>query len=325
MRLLLFIIISTSALYSCSSILLPHTTRINVHSLADSVKICINNDTLHWEDVPTQITAERTKNDLLITAKKETTQRNLMIKSELSGVYLFPNFLTYGIGYLIDLTTPKRFTYLSEITIDLSNPTGYHTRKKINWDKTVPEKDLLSIKVSIPESNQFYLNKGKGYGNAFGFLGISVGLEYYYSDRYCLNADIGTLTDFMIPFPAPIDHMGPYNQSFARYADLQIGRDLRKSHFDFGVQYTRTAYYERETVELFPVYIDTLRYFKTQKNIGFALSSYYRILPNLNIGLNYYPSILNWDTKKVETHYSHLLFFEIMFRFDGYRPSKKKF
>jgi hypothetical protein len=248
-----------------------------------------------------------------------------MIKSELSGIYLFPNLLTYGIGYLIDLTTPKRFTYPSDITIDLSNPNGYITHKNLNWDKTVPEKNLLSIKISIPESNHFYLNKGKGYGNTFGFLGISGGLEYYYSNRYCLNADIGTLTDFIIPFPAPVDYIGPYNQSFARYADLQIGRNFRKFHFDFGIQYTRTAYYERETVELFPVYIDTLRYFKTQKSIGFALSSYFRILPNFNIGLNYYPSFLNWDSDKVETHYSHLLFFELMFRFDGYRPTKKNF
>jgi hypothetical protein len=325
MRILLPIIITASLFCSCARILLPPTTNIKVHSMTDSVKICINNDTSNWRDVPTLITAKRSKNDLLITSIKDSITRNLKVKSELSGVYLFFNIFTYGIGYLVDLTSPKRFTYPPEITIDPSTPNGYIVQKGPKWDKIIPEKNLLSIKISIPESNHFYLNKGKGYGNAFGFLGISGGIEYYFSKRYCINTDFGTLTDFIIPFPAPFDRMGPYNQSFARYADLQIGRDSRKFHFDFGIQYTRTAYYERETVELFPVYIDTLRYSKTQKNIGFALSSYFRILPNFNIGLNYYPSFLNWDSAKVEAHYSHLLFFELMFRFDGYRPNKRKF
>jgi hypothetical protein len=325
MRILPHIIIATSLFCSCARILLPPTTNIKVRSLTDSIKICVNNDTLNWRNVPTLITAIRSKNDLILTTKRDSISRNLAIKSELSGVYLFLNIYTYGIGYLVDLTSPKRFTYPPEITIDPSNPNGYFVRKGPKWDKIVPEKNLLSVKISIPESNHFYLNKGKGYGNAFGFLGISGGIEYYFSKRYCINADFGTLTDFIIPFPAPFDHMGPYNQSFARYGDLQIGRDFHKFHFDFGIQYTRTAYVERETVELFPTYIDTLKYFKTQRNIGFAISSYFRVLPNFNLGINYYPSFLNWESEKVETHYSHLLFFELMFRFNVYRPNKRKF
>jgi hypothetical protein len=79
-----------------------------------------------------------------------------------------------------------------------------------------------------------------------------------------------------------------YQRSFAIYGDIQFGSDYKRLHFDFGLLYTKTMHYERETVELFPEYIDTLKYSKTQNNMGFAFSTYYRISNGFNLGLNYY-------------------------------------
>ena len=172
----------------------------------------------------------------------------------------------------------------------------------------------LAFKVSIPEGNFLRLNKGHEYGNEFGFLGISVGAEYYFNNKYNVNLDVGTLTDFMLPFPAPVDQMGNYDRSFAFYTDLQIGRDLRRFHIDAGLQYHRTAYYEMEQLQLFPVFKDTLKHSKQQGNLGLAISTYYRFTRTLNLGVNYYPSIVAFDNGNAKSHYGHLLFLELVFR-----------
>ena len=242
------------------------------------------------------------------------------MKSGISTAFWLGNlFSGVGvIGYAVDLTNPKRFTYPTTILLHLDNRDKTYSKGNYNtW------LNLLNIKISIPEGNHFHLNKGNGYGNAFGFLGISAGFEYYFSEKYCLNMDFGGLTDFIIPVPAPYDVEGSYNRSFATYGDIQIGSDYKCWHYDAGIQFTRTSYYERETVELFPEYIDTLKYSKTQNNLGLAFSTYFRAAKNFNIGLNYYPSFFVAGNSP-KFHYSHLLFFELSFRIEAYRPKKRK-
>jgi len=309
---------------SCATLINQRTCDVNVHADVDSLKICVNNDTSRWLSTPTWIYPERSRNDLLITAKKDGIEKQISVKRRLSTAFWLGNmFSSIGVfGYAIDLASQKRFTYPHYISLDFNSPKLYSTLKYKTWIR--PEKKLLNLKLSIPEGNFFYLNKGHGYGNSFGFLGISGGVEYYFTDKYCLNMDVGALTDFMVPFPAPVDYEGGYDRSSAIYGDIQIGRDFNRVHCDLGFQFNRTSYYERETVELFPEYIDSLKYSKFQNNVGLALSAYYRISNGFNIGLNYYPSFLSWDHSKVQIHYGHLLFFEFIFKFEAFRPKKKK-
>lgn len=304
---------------SCATLLHQKAVTVNVHSDTDSVKISVNKDTASWYNTPTRIHVDRSRNDLNIFVRKDTIQKQVNVKSKLSTAFWVGNlFSGIGIiGYAIDLTNPKRFTYPSNITIDFDS-NSMSTKKHRTW--LTPKKGLLAFKISIPEGNHFYLNKGNGYGNAFGFLGISGGIEYYFTDKYCINMDLGALTDFMVPFPAPVDYEGSYQRSFATYGDIQLGSDYKRLHYDFGLQYTRTVHHERETLELYPEYIDTLKYSKTQNNMGFALSSYYRISKDFNLGLNYYPSFVVWDKSGFKMHYSHLIFFELNFRIEAFRP-----
>ena len=309
---------------SCATLIHQRSVDIDVHSNSDSVKICANLDTDTWYNTPTRINTIRSKNDLLITARKDSLQKTFHIKSTLSTAFWLGNLFSGAgvVGYAIDFTNPKRFTYPTYITINFDETNKSLSTRYYKW--LASEKNLLTFKISVPEGNYLYLNKGKGYGNAFGFLGISGGIEYYITDKHCVNFDIGTLTDFMLPIPAPVDYMGSYDRSFATYGDLQIGRDFHRLHYDYGLQFTRTEYYERETVELFPDYIDTLKYSIKQNSIGLSISTYYRISNGFNLGINYYPSFLSLGTNKLTAHYSHLLFFELVFRIEAIKPKRKK-
>ena len=308
---------------SCSTLIHRRTTNIQVYSDIDSVRICNINDTTLWFNTPTTISAERSQNDLIILAKKDSLAMKFQIKSKLSTAFWLGNlFSGIGIfGYAIDMTNPKRYTYPSDVTLNMKSSNNSETSYK-PWLN--PEKGLLTLKLSIPEGNQLYLNKGHGYGNTFGFLGISGGFEYYFTDKYCLNMDVGALTDFLLPIPAPVDYGGSYERSFATYGDIQIGSDFKRFHYDVGIQFNRTSHYERETIELYPDYIYILKYSKNQNNIGLALSTYFRISNGFNLGLNYYPSFISWDNSNIQMHYSHILFFELNFRLEAYRPRKTK-
>lgn len=294
-----------------------------MHSDTDSVKICVNNDTTRWYDTPTWINVERSKNDLLILAKKDSIQKLIQVNSKLSTAFWLGNmFSGIGIfGYAIDLTNPKRFTYPSNITINFKSnnlsSNGYRT-----W--LTPEKGLLTFKISIPEGNHFYINKGKRYGNSFGFLGIAGGVEYYLSDKYSLSADIGALTDFMIPIPAPVDYFGPHESSSAVYGNLQLGSDISRLHYGAGLQFNKTFFNKWDTIPSTSEHYrrDTLSVHKVQNNLGLVFSTYYRISNGFNVGISYYPSFLSWDKKGIETHYNHLIFFELIFKLEAYRPRK---
>lgn len=301
-------------LYSCSTLTNKGTVDVIVYSDVDSVKVFINNDTSLWYKTPAKISVIRSSKDILITAKNDSLKKEVIINSKLSNEFLYGNLLTYGIGYLIDLNSSKRFTYPEFIPIEFKEHTQYQTNDRA-WLN--PGKGCLNFKISIPEGNHFYQNIGKGYGSTFGFLGISFGAEYYFTDDFCINFDIGGLTDFMMPVPAPVDFMGSHESTFGTYGDIQIGRDFNRFHFDLGLQYFRTSFYRVETLELFPQYIDSLTYSYAYNNIGLSFSIYYKLSNWFNLGLNYYPSFMGWDSNKINWHYTHLFFFEILFKF-GY-------
>lgn len=308
---------------SCATLIHQRTVDLNVHSDTDSVKICVNNDTTRWYNTPTWINVERSRNDLLIIAKKDSVKKMIQVNSKVSTAFWLGNmFSGIGIfGYAIDLTNQKRFTYPSNITINFKSnnlsSNGYRT-----W--LTPEKGLLTFKISIPEGNHFYINKGKGYGNSFGFLGISGGVEYYLSDKYSISSDIGALTDFMIPFPAPVDYFGPHESSSAIYGNIQLGSDISRLHYGAGLQYNKTFFNKWDTIPLTSEHYhrDTLSIHKVQNNLGLVFSTYYRISNGFNVGISYYPSFLSWDKKGIEAHYNHLIFFELIFKLEAYRPRK---
>ncbi len=306
-------------LSSCATLINQRTVDVNVYSDTDSVKICISNDTTRWYNTPACINVERSRNDLSIIARKDTIQKQINIKSKLSNAFWFGNlFSGIGIlGYAIDLTNPKRFTYPPDITIDFDSNNSL-TKNYRTW--LTSEKGLLSFKISIPEGNHFYINKGDGYGNSFGFLGISGGFEYYFTDKYSISSDIGALTNFMIPFPVPVDFEGSHEVSSAIYSNIQIGSDINNLHYGVGIQYNKSFYNISRKENHYAG--DTLSIHKVQNNIGLVFSTYYRILNKFNIGLSYYPSFLSWDNKGLETHYSHLIFFELIFKIEAYRPKQ---
>ncbi|MGC3977748.1 MAG: hypothetical protein QM751_05635 [Paludibacteraceae bacterium] len=247
----------------------------------------------------------------------------------------FPNGSLY-IGYLVDLTNDKRFNYPTNVYCDINCPSQIDlkykpTEKTTNsFDLSTKtqqkkiysgEKGTMNIKFSIPEGNSFVINKETHIGNSFGFLGITTGIDYYYEDKKYIGIGVGTLTDFISPVPAPFDVIGEYERSFGSYIDIFQGFDVNRFSFNYGLSFSKYSYYKRSTEELFPNYVDSLLYSKTENRIGLSISSKFKITKYFKLGIKYIPSI--YTLKNKEFRYGHFLFFDIALNFE-IRNKKRK-
>ena len=304
MRKICFMIGFGFLLNSCATLLHDNNVDVRVYSDTDSVKIFVNDDTTAYYP-PTVVNVKRSGKDLSITAWKDTVRKTVSINSRLSTAFWLGNLPTAYAGYIIDLTNSKKYTYPSDIKIHFN---AY--KKSDGW--VMPKKYLLIGKFSIPVGQFMFLNKGNEYGHSFGFFGFSEGLEYYFSDKYSLNMDIGMLNGIEAPIPSPQNYHNCYERSDAGYADIQLGCDDGRFHSNVGLQINRTAHRKMGMYDLSPSYRDTLISSKFQNNVGIALSTSYRLSNNFHIGLNYFPSFFSWEKDHAwKARYSHLVFLEI--------------
>ncbi|MFZ4457061.1 MAG: hypothetical protein ACOYOT_12670 [Bacteroidales bacterium] len=317
-------------LCSCATIVNSSYTELHIASELDSTRICINNDTTRWAQTPVEVQMPRSARSLLITARNRNKQQFYLVPSKLSPAFIYGNLFSGGlIGYGIDLLNDKRFDYPENITLCYDSTHRYGFQKY----KTHPlhQKHELNVKVSFPEGNAFYLSKSDGYGNRFGFLGISAGLEYYFSEKYNVSLTVGGMLDFMVPIPVPIELWdGDYESVVAEYGALQVGRDYRRFHLEAGLQLHSTLYRKWHGIDRSPsdtssLYLnrDTLIHKTVQRSAGLALSAHYRVSDAFQIGLNYYPSFINMEDKKLNFHYSHMLFLEFILKFQVYHPKSR--
>ena len=302
------------AFTSCATIINRRTTDVRIISKKDPVKFYINGDSSAWSNTPQTLAIERSKNDLVITAKKDTVQKTFLIRSKLSTAFWLGNIFCGGLAaYAVDLFSSKRFTYPSEISIDFDKNT-YSIQKTL----LDPEKGLLNLNFSIPEGNLFYIRQEKGYGSFAGFLGLTGGSQYYISNKHSIDLNAGIAGDLLLPIPVPVDYFGTYSRSSVFFVAAKFGSDYKRIHYAVGFQFNRSLFNRYNIAGSGAAYDSTFSI--NQNSAGLALSAYYRFSKTFSIGVNYDPSLIAWENKKANFHYSHLIFLDLLFQFEVCRP-----
>jgi hypothetical protein len=323
---LLFFILFFS---SCATLMNSSYTQINLYTKQDSLKVYLT-DSTHFAYTPAQLLVERSKSPLKVTLEKQDLKKTVLIPKKLSLAFTIGNYIngSFPAGYLIDLTNVKRFKYPSSVYFDLDyiNNTNLKYKTKVKPQNTLSQcqddgrkKDLtcrkgtIGIKLSVPEGNSFVINKQTHIGKAFGFLGITSEVDYYYKDREFFGIGIGDVTDFIIPIPAPYDVWGEYERSFGTYYDLLHGNDFKRFAVSYGLNFSKYSYYKRVTAELFPQYVDTLLYSTHEKRIGLSFSTAFRFSEYFSAGIKYLPSF--YTLNPGEFRYGHFLFLDLALNF----------
>lgn len=321
---------------SCATLINRNYTEVNLYSKQDSTKVFLNDTDFAF--TPTKLIVERSREPLFLTLEKDSIKRKIIIPGKLSPEFWLGNILNGSlyVGYLIDLSNNKRFKYPTNVYCDINFPYEVDYRYKPlekptntlsqeyqiqQKKKYTGDKGAIYLKLSIPEGNSFVINKETHIGNSFGFLGITTEVDYYYSDKKYFGIGAGTLTDFIIPIPAPFDMMGEYERSFGSYLDFLHGFDIHRFSFNYGLSVSKYSYYKRITEELFPNYVDSLLYSKIENRIGLSFSSKFKVTNYFNLGIKYVPSF--YTLKSNEFRYGHFLFFDIAFNFEINKRRRK--
>lgn len=185
-----------------------------------------------------------------------------------------------------------------------------------------PEKGLLKLSLSVPEGNLFYMRQAKGYASSGGFLGLTGGAQYYISNKHSIDLNSGIAIDNLLPIPVPVDYFGPHTTSSIFFVAAKFGGDYGKIHYAAGAQYNRSFFNSYDISGSIPSHDSSSTI--TQNSAGLTLSAYYRFSKTFSIGVNYNPSLIAWENKKANFQYSHLIFLDLLFQFEIYRPKNKK-
>ena len=313
----LFIFLGGFVLFSCATISQKSTKGVRVCANVDSARVYIDESEDYYL-TPEIVMLERSDKDVTLTVGTDSLQGGVVLKSRLSGAFWIGNVFSpiSLLGHLIDLQSPKRFTYPSLVYAQFNQE---HNRVKFfYW--IPPVKGQVVWEGTALGINQFYLNRGDKYGAYRGLLGAATGLKYYFSDKNSIGVEIGLISDFPAPMPAPVDWGAEYHFTTSKIGGLQLGIDRDRMTLGCGLQANFLDHGSSELVESGQGAIDTLRYSVTSNNLGLSLSAGYRLSNGVSLRLRYYPSFITGNDKRWKSHYSHLMRLELVAVETLFRP-----
>jgi len=163
-------------LSSCSSILNLSTKTIQVYSQQDSTYVTYNNTQY---ECPAEIVVKRSyKHDSIIVTRNNRTD-TVKLFSVVSPTFAY-NYMTYGLGYLVDFTNKRMMTFDAPIYIDYSKKDLIST-----WRNPRSGSTFFNVQLGIFDVNsnsfistlnpefelQYFINPNNG---IYGRIGASM-------------------------------------------------------------------------------------------------------------------------------------------------------
>lgn len=298
-------------LTSCSTLLNKKTYNLTVTSTARGAKAEIFQKTY---SLPATLEITRNKTPLNVKLINDTSEVDFNVRSRWDK-NMYWNLLTPGLlGAVVDFTNKKRFTYGTSIALDKDDPQFSITRQDYFKRTFATQKGDINFNIAIPEINSFYLQpKGESTKSNTGFLGISAGFEYYYSDKKFVNARFDAVTDFAMPFPVPIDYVGLYEQMYSSYISISNNVVVQRFTFGYGLSFGSSGWYlSRGSIA------DSLSSQGETKSRrswsgGLVMNAYHQFSKRFFAGIIYRPALLR-TSPKVEFKYEHLITLDLMWK-----------
>ena len=175
---------------SCAAIFNTKKTTTTIHTYPDHAQLILNKKDTFCCNVEL-VSVLRSGHPLEIKATKDTLQKTVFVKPLLSTIYVAPNVFfgwVYGGGYLLDLLSRKRFTYPSDIYINMT--------EKGDKYKTGADNQLVNICIQLPLINAFNYTVGTKNVSSVGTLGFAGSMEYYLNKDYYLMGSMGYYPKF---------------------------------------------------------------------------------------------------------------------------------
>lgn len=301
---------------SCATTMLRKTYNLKILSDGSNDTVAIQNTRY---PLPARVRVERSRQELHMILISDSLTRTYTVKAVLNPTFIYGNLggVYFSlVGYIVDLTNSKRFSYGKKIYLHRLD-TSAIIRPRLGpfpilgryFNKTyLAEKGSINLLVSTPLVNTFYRKPpGESAKSATGFLGITVGMEYYYTPRRYLSINSGAAINFLAPVPAPVHREGVYEDFSSRWLGLTDNIVIKRFHLGYGLQYSWNTW-QRSVSDIseFPITIPQDSRTRHSQALGVTVQAYHQISRFLLVGVVYRPTVLN-IRPQTEFLYEHLI------------------
>jgi hypothetical protein len=169
----LFIILN-----SCTTLLNGTKTKVKIYApKGTTINYKETNQTLDEDKI--EIFPERSKDSLQFIVANDSLTTTLSFRRKTSPLIFLNLPYTYGLGVLVDLTNPKRFTYLRNVNlkIDTTNNQFYHSDEKI---------------IQFKKETVFLYTSPLRAMDVLSTPMLTLGTEYFFVDNISISAEYGT-------------------------------------------------------------------------------------------------------------------------------------
>ena len=159
----------------------------------------------------------------------------------------------------------------------------------------------------MPWINNFYLQPDHEHDKFnTGFWGVSIDLDYFYSDTRFLMYNLSFASDFFLPVPAAVDIYGEYEFMTTLYSSFTVNYKFKRVNLGYGLNISRNSWQisYNPGQDIPPPSREPVT--KTSMSLGITMNGYYQIGKHFFIGMIYRPTFLRLDPK-IELKYEHLI------------------
>jgi hypothetical protein len=200
------------------------------------------------------------------------------------------------------------------------DPVLHDTLTPITYAPAQKNGDFV-LDISLPFANSFsFAPNGVSRKNREGFMGINLGLSYFYKDNQFLTVSAREITDFPIPVPASLFRSGEYETVNSVNISASNNHLINRWSVGYGVSYASNtwrlinakgvAYFNEQYISTSEGRMPVAKKWNTW---GLLLSSHYRVGQAFYIGLVYSPSFIRYNTAD-SFNYEHTLSLDLSWR-----------
>ncbi len=312
----LLLLLSLAAFSSCATIFnSPHSTTSLTTNAPRTAIIGPDTIALKPRTAAIPIVLPRNKQPQEIVIYSDSRTDTVVLRSYWSDAYYF-NIASYGIGFLIDRNTPKKWRYDKAIHFTdrwiaqnrLHNPLRYPA-------------GTVNLRYGLPYVNLFNLTDattGRQKSNA-GFMGFSLGVDYFYSDEAFLTLSGTSIMNFFLPFPAAARFTGIWEHRYSFYGSLSNNHLLFNDRLSvgYGLHFGADTWNTKDHGPL-PEEADSYIYqpniHRKSTSLGPIFPLYYLTRRSFYMGVVYRPMLLQFAHHKTDFRYQHTISFELGWR-----------
>lgn len=267
---------------SCASLLNEKGQKIKIMTSLPAT-VVIKDDSLLTNNNEVCLSATRNRDSLMISVIRDSLVKRIQVSSNNAFAYWLNIYPSMGLGFLVDKNNPKRFAYPSLIYVDLSDTTNsYYT-----LDVRQFQKGSIDMRMSFPSINSFLLKpEDYGYKYSTGFVGLSLGTDYYYSKQNYISFTLSGVMNNEVPAPVGVDRWGGYWENFlAAYIGLSNNFVINRFRLGYGLSYSKVMWNSQDY---------DLNIFNSRKSdaIGLLFPMYYQLSNRFFAGIVYRPTFI---------------------------------